>query len=252
MPRSSLVSLVNARPGFPSPQSRSNLGPPAASNGAKKDTDEELIDQVRAGDVGNFAVLVQRHNQRIYRVARAILRDDAEAEDTVQQVHLAAYLHLAQFQGRSSYATWITRIAIREAIGRAASRRRHDHDAVELQQSELPAESELTSPEEIASRRELVQLLEAALDSLPEHYRLVLMLREVERLSTAETADALGMSEENVRVRVHRARGLLKDAFWQQIGSGAEEAFSFGGERCARTLARVMREIESVQRRACD
>ena len=186
-------------------------------------------------------------------MARAILRDDAEAEDTVQQVHLAAYLHLAQFEGRASYATWITRIAIREAIGRAASvRRRLDHDAVELELAKRPATSELPSPEEIASSRELVRLLEVALDSLPEQYRLVLMLREVERLSTAETADSLGVSEDNVRVRLHRARGLLRDALWQEVGSSAEEAFGFAGERCARTVTRVMREIESVRRLARD
>jgi RNA polymerase sigma-70 factor (ECF subfamily) len=157
------------------------------------------------------------------------LRDDAEAEDTVQQVHLAAFLHLEQFEGRASYATWITRIAIREAIGRRASvRRRLDHATAELELAERPVASEL------------------------ETYRLVLMLREVERLSTTETAESIGVSEDNVRVRLHRARVLLREALWQQIGSSGDEAFSFAGERCARTVARVMCEIESVRRLACD
>jgi len=247
------ASLVDSSPGFAPPQNRSNLGPRVAPRRPQKESDEQLIDRVRAGDVGIFAELVQRHNRRIYRVARAILRDDTEAEDTVQQVHLAAYLHLEQFEGRASYATWITRIAIREALGRAASvRRRLDHGAVDVERAEERVRSELPSPEELASSRELVELLEAALDALPEAYRLVFMLREVERLSTAETADCLGMSEDNVRVRLHRARGLLRTELWRQIGTSSEEAFAFAGERCARTVARVMRDIESIRRLARD
>jgi RNA polymerase sigma-70 factor (ECF subfamily) len=205
------------------------------------DSDARLIERVRRGGVSDFSVLVQRHNRSLYRVARSILQDEHEAEDVVQQTHLAAYIHLNQFQGRSKFSTWLGRIARREAVARLRARsRRPEATAIE----DVPAPpSQRTSPEETASRNEMARALESAIDELPHPYRAAFVLRYVEDLDTGEAAEWLGVSEGNLRVLLHRARLLLRERILEHVQATADEVFTFGGERCARVTGWVLARI---------
>jgi RNA polymerase sigma-70 factor (ECF subfamily) len=171
--------------------------------------DEEVVVRVRAGDTHLFEVLMRRYNQRLYRAARAILQNDADAEDAVQQAYINAYRHLGQFEGRARFSTWVTRIAVHEAL----SRRRRACDTPlgsgDDQQVER-AVSAAPDPEHQAYAGELGALLASALAMLPHRYRSVFMLREFDGLNTAETARQLCVSEDTVKTRLHRARGLLQ------------------------------------------
>ena len=205
-------------------------------------TDEEIVRRVSSGDVQMFEVLMRRYNQRLYRAARAILQDDAEAEDAVQQTYLNAYRHLDQFEGCAQFSTWLTRIAVYEALAR---RRRvggnptSSHDGlVETVASPSP------DPERQAYGKEVSVLLESALAELPDGYRSVFMLREVDGLSTAETARLLGITDATVKTRLHRAKGLLQRKLHAVTPA---EAFSFDGVRCDRLVAGVMRRLAGVR-----
>jgi RNA polymerase sigma-70 factor (ECF subfamily) len=212
---------------------------PAAVPGGP--TDVEVVDRILAGERRLFATLVRRHNQRLYRIVRAILRDDAEAEDTVQQAHVVAYRGLAGFRAESSYATWLTRIAVNEAYGRIRRRKRHVLVSLEEAGGEATM-SRLATPEDETYHRELGKLLERHIDGLPDTLRVVFMMREVEELDTAETATTLGLSEAAVRVRLHRARGALQSSLSRSMGS-ASAAFRFDGERCDRISRAVLDEL---------
>jgi RNA polymerase sigma-70 factor (ECF subfamily) len=208
------------------------------------ESDESLVERVRRGDVARFSVLVQRYNRSLYRVARSIVRDDHEAEDIVQHTHVSAFTHLHQFEGRAKFSTWLARIAAHEAMTRLRSRRR-----VSALISEdvfgIAAMTPLDTPEEVFSRSELARATESAIDQLPLPYRTAFVLRHVEGLDTRETADWIGVSETNLRVMLHRARGLLRDGILEQLQTGADEVFSFGGHRCARVTRYVVRAVSS-------
>ena len=210
--------------------------------GAAAPTDDEIIARVVAGDVDLFAVLMRKYNRRVYRAVRSILRDDAEAEDVAQESWLAAFRALGKFEGRAAFSTWLTRIAIRRAIARA-SRARELRTLDELDHHSLSDEA--PGPEWEAYRREMARVLEASIDSLPPSYRLVIMLRDVEHMSTTEAAEALDVAEENLRVRLHRARGALRERLVDEVGLAAAEAFGFAGERCDRIVAQVMARLLS-------
>jgi RNA polymerase sigma-70 factor (ECF subfamily) len=215
--------------------------PSKSSPADPTESDERVIERVRRGGVTDFSVLVQRHNRSLYRVARAILKDDCEAEDVVQQAHLNAYLHLNQFQGRSKFSTWLGRIARREAVARLRARRRA---AEPTPVEELPlATPQGASPEETAARNEVARALESAIDALPHPYRAVVVLRYLEDLDTDEAARWLGVSEGNLRVILHRARQLLREHVLEQVRATADELFSFGGERCRRVQDWVLEAI---------
>ena len=203
-------------------------------------TDTEVVSRVLAGDRAIFEVLMRRHNPRVYRTIRAILRDETEVEDAMQQTYLLAYSHLAEFAGASSFATWLTRIAVNEALGRLRKRARlvpvEDPDPAE----DATMRPSASTPEEGAANNEAVHIVERAVDTLPVIYRSVVMLRDVEQLSTSETADALGITEEAVRIRLHRARQALREAFAEEVGRGATQAFPFYAPRCNRVVAGVM------------
>jgi RNA polymerase sigma-70 factor (ECF subfamily) len=206
-------------------------------------SDAEVVRRVLAGERALFEILMRRHNQRLYRTIRAILRDEAEVEDAMQQAYVSAYAHLAQFAGDASFSTWLTRIAVNEALGRLRRR-------APLASLDETPETQVMSfdpsrddPELRVARREASELLEAAVDELPAGYRTVFMLREVEGLSTAETAAALGVSEDVVKVRLHRARGALREALFERVGGAAREAFPFYAPRCDRVVAGVMARI---------
>jgi RNA polymerase sigma-70 factor, ECF subfamily len=209
-------------------------------------SDEEVVRRVLDGETALFELIMRRYNQRLYRVARAILRDDAEAEDVMQDAYVRAYGHLSQFAGRSQFATWLTRIAIHEALARVQRRKKIDQLGTSEWtdgEGEMNIPATTLNPEEQLSASELGRALESAILSIPEQYRLVLMMRDVEQLSTTETASALDLSEENVKVRLHRARAMVRKNLFAQAGSEAPRAFGFMGERCDRVVARVMKKI---------
>jgi RNA polymerase sigma-70 factor, ECF subfamily len=209
-------------------------------------SDEEVVRRVLEGETALFELLMRRCNQRLYRVARAILRDDSEAEDVMQDAYVRAYQHLSQFAGRAQFSTWLTRIAIHEALARAQRRKRVDQLSGNEWgdgEGEMNIAATSLNPEEQLSVSELGRALEGAIVSIPDQYRLVLMMRDVEQLSTAETAAALELSEENVKVRLHRARAMVRKNLFARAGAEAPRAFGFMGERCDRVVARVMERI---------
>jgi RNA polymerase sigma-70 factor, ECF subfamily len=203
-------------------------------------SDEDVVRCVCAGNRAMFEVLMRRYNQRLYRVARGIVRDHAEAEDVMQQAYLNAYAHLHQYEHRGSFAGWLMRIAVHEAFARARRRAAAavNESATDAQPCDLlPSPS--PDPEQAALARELRDGLEATIDSLAETYRPVFVLREVEGLSTAETARALGLSEDVVKTRLHRARAMLRETLTRD-GRRPDELFRFGFEQCDRVLAAVL------------
>jgi RNA polymerase sigma-70 factor (ECF subfamily) len=209
-------------------------------------SDEEVVRRVRAGEAPLFEVLMRRYNRRLYRVARAILRNDAEAEDVMQHAYVEGYLHIGQFAGRAAFATWLTKIAVYEALARVRRRGKEvlvdrlpetDEDAMRALKSPWP------DPEQQALQGEVRSLLEAAIDSLPLAYRSVFVLREIEGLSTAESAECLDVSEEVVKTRLHRARALLREELLARAGVAASTAFSFHLSRCDRVVAAVFERV---------
>jgi RNA polymerase sigma-70 factor (ECF subfamily) len=205
-------------------------------------TDDDVVRRVLDGDIGLFEIIMRRDNQRLFRVARAVVKDDSEAEDIIQETYVRAFEHLLQFEGRAKFSTWLTKIAIYEAYARV---RRFDYRNVDsvsnLEDQTMDAKSK--DPEKQTLDFEMKALLERALDAIPNDYRSVFMLREIEGLSTAETAECLEISEENVKTRLHRARAQLQRQLYLTAGATAKNAFQFLGARCDRVVARVMDRI---------
>lgn len=212
--------------------------------------DLALMQQAAAGNMRAFDTLMQRYNQRLYRAARGILHNEADAEDAVQEAWLKAYKHLRDFQGKAAPLTWLTRIAINEAL--MCYRRNKSHDAIiQPVESDEQADHIIATqgdfmnllnpaqPDQLASGTELRRLIEARIDELPDRYRVVFMLRGVEGLSFAEIASVLDLPQATVRVRYMRARRLLHKALEQYIDLSTGNAFSFAGERCERIVAGV-------------
>jgi len=215
-------------------------------------SDEEIVGRVRAGERELFELLMRRHNQRVYRVVRAVLRDEDEAEDVMQQAYVNAFTHLHQFEGRSRFSTWLTRIALNEAFLRRKSIRRStaltQPPAEFSEETREPVEglaSPHPDPEHRAYAQELHRVLEQAVDALPETYRVVFMLRDVEGLSTSETAESLGIAVDAVRTRLHRARAGIRRAVTARIGEVAVGAFQFHAIRCDRVVATVLARIST-------
>lgn len=218
-------------------------------------TDEQVVAGVLAGRRELFEVLIRRYNQRLYRVVRGVLRaDEGEVEDVMQQAYVNAYLHLDQFAGRASFSTWLTKIALYEALSRARRLGRTVsldeavengvEDIVERMQVDTP------DPERQALTGELREVLEGAIEQLPPAYRSVFMLREVEGLSTTESADILGVREEVIKTRLHRARGMLRTELFERVGASNSAAFSFEAPRCDRIVERVFAALQMLESRA--
>ena len=207
-------------------------------------TDAEIVRRVRAGDRALFEILMRRHNQRVYRATRAIVKDERDVEDVMQQAYVDAYLHLDQFKGQAQFATWLTRIAVNRAIRRGHGDRRQ----LELVTSDSEVAFERTpakgiDPEHSMYGHELKTVLESLIDELPDPFRVVFVMREVEGLSTAETAASLEINEETVKTRLHRAKRLLRDQLDRRLGPAASEAYPFHLSRCDRVVAGVMAKI---------
>lgn len=223
------------------------MGPTAVPAKPKPEslTDEEVVCRVRAGETALYEVIMRRYNQRLYRIARAILRSDAEAEDVMQDAYVRAYEHLGQFAARAPFAAWLTRIAVHEALARLRlSNRNQSLDENEYDGDlSMQMTSKSLDPEQNASGAQLRDLLEEAVLNLPEHYRTVIMLRDIEELSTSETAEALDLTEDNVKVRLHRGHGMIRSWLFDRLGTRAKEAFPFMGERCDRVVEGVFRRL---------
>jgi RNA polymerase sigma-70 factor (ECF subfamily) len=199
--------------------------------------------------LSDFESLMRRYNTRLFRVARAILRDDAEAEDAVQDAYLQVYRKLHEFRGDSQVSTWLTRVVVNAALMRVRKQKRGV--VVQLQRpaaqgSETPMDVEdrrAASPSEVTFRAEVRRILERRIDELPLAFRTVFVMRDVQDMSVQETADALGIPEATVRTRLFRARGMLREALQREIDDASIDVFSFAGDRCDRIVASVVRQI---------
>jgi RNA polymerase sigma-70 factor (ECF subfamily) len=212
-------------------------------------TDEEIVKRVVGGETALFKVLMRRFNRRIYRVAKAIVKDDSEAEDVMQQTYVSAYAHLDQFAGTARFSTWLTKIAVNEGLARVRQSTRWiriDDDVGEGVDGMKELASSESNPERQAASRELGKLLESSIGELPHEYRVVFVLREVEGMSTADTAHCLGISEELVKVRLHRAKSRLRERVFARVGESATEAFEFHASRCDRVVAAVFDRIDAL------
>ncbi len=217
---------------------------------SKSLSDEDVVRRVLAGETALFEIIMRRHNQRLYRVARAILRDDGEAEDVMQDAYVRAYRNLAQFEGRAKFSTWLTRIAVHEALSRKQRRgNMQELDAmVESDKDRIQQmRSREATPEQNVAAGEMRGVLESAIGKLPEKYRTVFVLREVEGMSTTETADSLELTEENIKIRLHRAKALLRKDLFSQVGGSVREVMQFHFNRCDRVVARVFERIGATQ-----
>jgi RNA polymerase sigma-70 factor (ECF subfamily) len=232
----------------PSPVTVVTSGPPSPRPDGLQPSDEDLVNDVRAGHLASFEVLMRRYNQRLFRVARAVVRDDDEAQDVAQQAYVNAYLHLDQFESRARFSTWLTRIAIHEAISRA--RRAGRWEASDADAGGESAMDHIRSPghdpEQGAYHAELSTLIERATGRLPDTLRSVFVLRDVEEMSTAETAEHLGLKEETVKTRLHRARAQMRRMLDADVGASARTAFQFQGPRCDRMVAEVMARLAAL------
>jgi RNA polymerase sigma-70 factor (ECF subfamily) len=204
-------------------------------------TDQEIVRRVLDGEPGLFELLMRRHNQPLFRILRGVVRDGAEAEDLLQDAWVKAFQHLPGSRFEAGFRTWMARIALHEAAARGRKGRR----LVALSSPEelaLEAPRE-TDPEHRASTAELRRLLEGAIGGLSPIYRAVVMLRDVEGFSTAETAEVLDVSLEVVKVRLHRGRALLRKELTSRLDGALPEVFAFAGDRCDRVVARVLERL---------
>ncbi len=208
-------------------------------------SDESVVEQVRHGDVALFEVIMRRYTQRLYRTARAIVGDDAEAEDIVQDAYVRAYANLEQFAGRARFGTWLTRITVHEAIARVRRRARF----VDMEGHMPDPVSPWHGPEQATADHELRGLLEGALQTLPDAFRATFILRDVEGLSTAEVAASLEIPEETVKTRLHRARRALRRQLYAHAGDAMTTVYPFGFERCDRVVATVLARIRALRDR---
>lgn len=214
------------------------------------DGDAELIRGALNGDEASARALIQRYNRRLYRVARSVVGDDAEAEDVLQDAYVRAFSALGSFRGDSSLATWLTRIVVNEALQRLRRRKIHrigasiSRDGPEAAEIvPFPIHASLPDPEIAMAQRELRALVEQAIDGLPQEFRTVLVARTIEGMSTEETADALGLKAQTVKTRLHRARQMLRAALDEHLEAQFAHVFPFAGVRCGRIADRVVARL---------
>lgn len=212
-------------------------------------SDEEVVARVLAGDDALFELIMRRHNQRLYRTIRAILREETEVEDVMQQAYINAYTHLGQFAGDARFSTWLTRIAVNEALARLRrSRFVVAENNLDYSDAMTTAPSSEMTPEENASNEQLRRILEEAILALPDAYRLLFVMRELDGLSTEEAAAALNVSTDVVKTRLHRARTMLRQSLLTRAGLLTDSLFPFRDTRCNRVVGYVMEEIAHMKR----
>ena len=201
-------------------------------------SDEEIIRRVLDGDASLFELIVRRYNQRLFRATKAILKNDAEAEDAMQEAYVRAFIHLDQFTGGAKFSTWLTKIAVHEALGQLRRRKRYQEVPDSMRSRD--------NPERSASDVEMQGAIEQAVEKLPPSYRSVFVMREIEEMTGPETAECLGVSEETVKTRLHRARRLLRTRLERAVTSAVGRTFSYGEQRCDRMTAAVMSRIHAL------
>lgn len=218
-------------------------------------TNAEIIDRIRDGETPLFELIMRRHNRLLFRLARGILHDDDEARDVVQEAYVSAYIHLDQFRGPDGFPTWISRITINEALTRVrkSSRLRPlDMDSENSNENiialNLEGHETEKGPEYAAMTRETLNLVEAAIEKLPRDFRVVFILRGIEQLSVAETADHLGINPITVKTRFHRARKLVRADLNRNFESLISEAFPFAGQRCDQVVENVFKRLAELQK----
>ncbi|HEY7229209.1 MAG TPA: RNA polymerase sigma factor [Pseudolabrys sp.] len=211
--------------------------------------DEELVRMARARDETAVRVITRRYNRRLFRIARSILRNDAEAEDVVQETYVRAFTGLDMFRGDAAFGTWITRIAMNEALGRLRRRRptvdwdTYGTNRTEAEIIHFPVSAAGGDPEKAMAQSEIRTVLEHAIDALPDAFRAVFVARIVEGMSVDETADLFGLQPETVKTRLHRARVLLRAELDKQLGPALTSSFPFGGRRCERMTETIVSRI---------
>jgi RNA polymerase sigma-70 factor (ECF subfamily) len=216
---------------------------------ADRTVDTDLVRRARDREEAAIRSIMQSNNRRLYRIARGILRNDGEAEDVVQETYVRAFTHLESFRGDSSLATWLARIAMNEALGRL--RRQHpsvewttlEPGFLEAQIIQFPVSASSEDPEKTMAQREIQQVVEHAIDDLPEAFRIVFITRVIEGMNVEETAELLGLKPETVKTRLHRARTMLRDNVEKKIGPVVMEAFPFAGKRCERLTDAVVKRL---------
>jgi RNA polymerase sigma-70 factor (ECF subfamily) len=224
----------------------------ATSEAVEVLADDEVVRRVLAGDRTSFEVVMRRYNRRLFRVARGLLGDDDEAEDVLQDAYVRAFEHLDQFEGRSSFSTWLTRIAVHEATARR--RKLHRIQLIDMggfEDRQKPRSSQKEAALDHASNRELGVVLRQAVDALPCDLRTVFTLRLVEGLDTRETAECLGLTSSNVKVRLHRARQLLQRHIDQRLGAEVRQLYQFDGARCDSIVRAVMIRHSRLESTEC-
>ncbi len=209
--------------------------------------DDEVVQRVLAGEIDLFELIMRRYNRRLYRVVLSILGNDSEVEPVMQDAYVSAFTHLDQFAGRSKFSTWLTKIAVYEALSRRKRQNRFvDLDSIaesDKERSDMLASKD-KNPEERLLETELKSILEHSVEALPEHYRSVFVMRDIEGLDTAETADSLGISEDNVKTRLHRARALVRSELYSRTGFVLGQVYDFHLSRCDRVVAAVFERIK--------
>jgi RNA polymerase sigma-70 factor (ECF subfamily) len=211
--------------------------------------DTELVRRALIRDEAAVRAIIKAHNRRLYRLARGILRNDGEAEDVVQETYVRAFTHLADFRGDSSLSTWLSRIAMNEALGRLRRQRPGvelsslPQGVLEAQIIQFPLLSATDDPEKSMAQREIQHVVEVAIDELPEPFRMVFITRVVEGMNVEETAEILDLKPETVKTRLHRARAMLRDNVEKKAGPVVMDAFPFAGRRCDRLTAAVLKRL---------
>ncbi|ASS58297.1 RNA polymerase sigma factor (plasmid) [Rhizobium leguminosarum] len=211
-------------------------------------SDADLVPLAKAGDEPAIRTIVQRHNQRLFRTARAVIRNDAEAEDVVQAAYIKAFTNLATFRGEAQLSTWLTRITLNEALGRVRARKNTTGlEEIDMQTMapggevlQFPSSLSATNPETELARSQARHLLENAVDELPDDFRAVFVLRDVEGMSTDEAASYLGIRPETAKTRLHRARKMMRHSIEKQLSGAFSALFPFDGARCAFMADRVI------------
>jgi RNA polymerase sigma-70 factor (ECF subfamily) len=208
--------------------------------------DAQLAARVASGDGAAFELLMRRHNRRLYRIARSVLRDAADAEDVLQEAYLAAYRGIGSFRGEASLATWLSRLVLNHCLARRRREQRRDNIvAIVPESQDMPAfdEADPDTPDRSLVRAELRALIERKVEELPEAFRTVFVMRGIEELSVEETARLLAIPEATVRSRHFRARSLLRESLAQEVDIAEQELFGFDGERCDRIVAQVLASV---------
>ncbi|MDB5922333.1 MAG: putative polymerase sigma factor [Betaproteobacteria bacterium] len=213
-------------------------------------SDLEIAQRIASGDRASFEVVMRQCNRQLFRVARAILKDDSEAEEALQEAYITAYVQISAFRGASKLSTWITRIVINESLGRMRKQQRRNvvipfsehHEDWHAKENTL-ADDKNPSPEDATLRAEIRALLEQKIDALPIAFRTVFMMRELEEMTVEETADCLGIPAATVRTRLFRARALLREALAREIDIATPDAFAFAGTRCDRIVSTVLNRL---------